>query len=652
VTGDVRDEANNDRPPEADRPRLDVFLTDVSARRGWEACLRSLASSGHRFALHAVVSEPGGAGDLHSVAPQIVEVVAETISDAVEEVMLSTGPKNDVLIVAAPVIVPPAFLEGAFALLDADPRIATVSMWTNDAGYLSFPHRSTPASHQIESLDEISVTRRLRARSPRVLPAPVPLAVGPLALLAGAALDALGPLPESTTGTGLVGAVSVAAQRKGFLSVVEPSTFYLTPRDIDSTADHITVSDVGDLGNLAHLVDEERVSVSSPLATAHQVSRAKALGLRVGIDGTCLGPTEMGTQVQTLQIIRSLTANEEVSEVVVALVHGIPGYARDALLDQKVRTVASSDDDMSALVGVDVLHRPFQPQRRIDIDDWRKVAHRVVVSILDVIAYRNGAYHGSGSEWLAYRDALRTTLAAVDAAVVISGDVKQQIALERLPIDPERIHVVELGTDHVTGIEAERIPDELVERGFVADEFLVVLGANYSHKNRDQAINAVRTLRARGRDIGLVLVGAAVPYGSSRRQEAVALADDPGAWLFSIPDVSTEERNWLLRHASAVLYPTSAEGFGFIPFEAARFGTPTLCVPFGPLSELVPHLPVSAEGWSAGALASAVERVTFDPVLARQQVKALLAAGGQFTWPRSAAKLVAMYRDVLARPSR
>jgi glycosyltransferase involved in cell wall biosynthesis len=304
------------------------------------------------------------------------------------------------------------------------------------------------------------------------------------------------------------------------------------------------------------------------------------------------------------------------------------------------------------LVGVDVLHRPFQPQRRIDIDDWRKVAHRVVLSILDVIAYRNGAYHGSGSEWLAYRDAVRTTLAAVDAAIVISADVKQQVLLERLPIDPERIHVVELGTDHVTGIEEERVPDELVERGFVADEFLVVLGATYAHKNRDQAIRAVRELRSGGRNLGLVLVGAAVPHGSSRRQEAVALEDDPGRWLFSIPDVSAEERNWLLRHAAAVLYPTSAEGFGLIPFEAAQLGTPTVCVPFGPLPELVPQLPVSAEGWSAGALAAAVRRVTSDPVLAREQVKAVLAAGGQFTWRRSTAKLVGVYRDVLARPSR
>jgi glycosyltransferase involved in cell wall biosynthesis len=636
---------------QADATPVAVLLTDLSERRGWEACVRSLAASGHDLALHAAVEQPGQADELRAHAPDVAELVAATPSDALRAVA-EAGRWEHVLVVTEPVIVPPRFLDGALAIVAADPRVATVSQWTNDAGYLSFPHRNTPATHQVDDLDEVSVTRRLRTRSPEVLPVPVPLAVGAATLLAGPALQALGTVPSRVTGAGLVGAVSGAAQRKGFLSVVDPSTFYLTPTDIDGGPHDRVVPDIGDLGHFAVLVDSEAWSTTSPLASAHLVSRAKALGLRVGIDGTCLGPREMGTQVQTLHIIRSLVRNPEVSEVVVGLAHGIPGYARTVLLDEKVRTVPSTDDDMSALVGIDILHRPFQPQRRIDLDAWRKVAPRTVVSILDLIAYRNGAYHASAPTWLAYRDAVRATLAEVDGAVVISQDVKQQMLLERLPLDAGRIHVVELGTDHVIGDETERIPDELVARGFMATEFVVVLGATYAHKNRDQAIRAVRTLRAGGRDIGLVLVGAPVPHGSSRSEEAIALQDDPGEWLFSIPDVATEERNWLLRHAVAVLYPTSAEGFGFIPFEAARFDTPTLCVPFGPLSELVPRLPVAADSWSGAALASAIERVTSDPAVARSQVKAVFDAGGQFTWGRSASKLVRVYRDLLACPSR
>ena len=49
-----------------------------------------------------------------------------------------------------------------------------------------------------------------------------------------------------------------------------------------------------------------------------------------------------------------------------------------------------------------------------------------------------------------------------------------------------------------------------------------------------------------------------------------------------LSEVEPAERNWLLANAACVLYPTSAEGFGLLPFEAASFGTPCVHVAFGP----------------------------------------------------------------------
>jgi glycosyltransferase involved in cell wall biosynthesis len=635
---------------------IDVLLTDLEASGGWEQCLRSLHQSGHDLKLHAVVQDEGMAGELQQLLPEVAELVADVPSSALIELLdAEPGPHGSpILVVSRPVVVPPRFLDPALAILADDLRVATVSPLTNDAGYLSFPHRNQPWTHQIDNLDEISVTRRLRERSPELLPAPVSLAVGPVTLLAGPALDALGVIPRAATGERLVGAVSLRAQRKGFLSVVDPATFYLTPHDSEprpqSTIDVPTGLDLGDFGQV---VAEEGISITTPFALVHQTCRAKALGLRIGIDGTCLGPKEMGTQVQTLRIIHALAEHDEVDSLTVALSGPIPSYARETLTHGKVKTVPSVDEDMSAIVNVDVLHRPFQPQRAIDIGAWRKVAYRAVISILDVIAYRNGAYHPSVDAWLLYRQAVRSALAEVDAATVISSDVKDQMLLERLGIDEARIHVVELGTDHVTGVEEERAPSELFARGFVGDRFLVVLGASYAHKNRDQAIRAVQELRARGHEMGLVLVGAAVPHGSSRQFEAMALdPDDPAPWLWTIPDVAPEERNWLLRHATAILYPTAAEGFGFIPFEGARFETPTVSVPFGPLVELAPDLPVNPPSWHPDDLAGAVEQLLSDPAVARQQVSAVVAAGGRYTWGQTAAKLVTMYRSLLALPGR
>jgi glycosyltransferase involved in cell wall biosynthesis len=237
--------------------------------------------------------------------------------------------------------------------------------------------------------------------------------------------------------------------------------------------------------------------------------------------------------------------------------------------------------------------------------------------------------------------------------VVISHDVAARVAQERLPVEAERTFVVQNGTDHLHGAEAAAVPVELLARGSAAVRFAVVLGTNYSHKNRDLAVAAVAELRRRGLGLGLVMAGAAVPFGSSRAAESVAAAADrDGDGVWSIPDVTSEERNWLLRHASVVLYPTSAEGFGLIPYEAARFGTPTVLVPFGPLAEVVGALPVAAADWSSGALADAAEALVADPALAEAQVAAALSAGADFTWDATAAKLVAVYRSLLAQPAR
>ena len=161
-------------------------------------------------------------------------------------------------------------------------------------------------------------------------------------------------------------------------------------------------------------------------------------------------------------------------------------------------------------------HRLVQPDQWFSVDRWRTVADRVVVTVLDLIAYRNGAYHENAGEWLAYREALRAGVPAADAVAVISEDVKVQVEMERLPVDPERLRAIAFGTEHITGDEPTELPQELVARGFVEGQFVLCLGTDYAHKNRDLALAVVAELRRRGHAHALVMAGPTVPYGSSR----------------------------------------------------------------------------------------------------------------------------------------
>jgi glycosyltransferase involved in cell wall biosynthesis len=456
------------------------------------------------------------------------------------------------------------------------------------------------------------------------------------------AFSAVGPLVE-TGPAEAVADFSLRARRRGFLDVVDPSTQVTgpaTPPDRRWLVERHPF--------IAALLDDASAAVEAPLAVVHATARARARGLRILVDGSWLGSWEMGTQVQAVAMVQALARRDDVERVTMALPAVLPAGARQLLGGPKVDARADTGGNLAGLGPADVVHRPFQPDWPLDVGAWRREAARTVVTILDLIAYTVGSYHPSGEHWVAHRRTIAQTVEAVDGVVVISHDVAVQVRRERLAVENDRLFVVGLGTDHLQWDAPESKPAALAG----TSRFVLVLGADYAHKNRDLAVRAHAELVRRGLgQVGLVLVGPSVAYGSSRVTEAAAGGGGAAAQIVRLPNVPAAERNWLLRHADVVLYPTSAEGFGLVPHEAARLGTPTVMVPVGPLVDLAARLPVTAASWAPEALADAAEALLWDPTLAAAQVQATLAAGRDLTWDATAARLVDVYRALLARPA-
>jgi glycosyltransferase involved in cell wall biosynthesis len=605
---------------------------------------------------HVVLGAPhrGLLGPLNDLGLDSVETWSA--ATLVNDIWMTT--RAHVLAVTDAVLVPPDFLGVGLELLQADLRVATVSFLSNAASFLSFPHRNHPVERPVEGHDEISITRRLRLSAPLDRAVPIPMATGAAVLLSSVALGAVGVLENARSGlfAAAVADFSFRGRQRGFVDLLDARTFYARPSDVsvempaETVGTGLTPEDNGWLHErhpLAHVfVESERTSASSPLGLALSTARAKVVGVRVLVDGSCLGGQEMGTQVTTVALIEALASHPDVREVCVPLPGSVPGYAQRVLTHPKVRVEPGVAGRPSGFGRVDVAHRPFQPNEGFSVEGWREVADRVVVTVHDLISFHVGTYSGDTAVWLRYRQAVTDSLARVDGLVLPTDDVRQQLELHRLPVDADRIFLIPNGTDHLTGGEQARIPEELPARGFLAGEFLLCLGTNYTHKNRDLALRAFGELRRRGRDLALVMAGAGVPWGSSRALEAASGQRDQ---VIVLPDVTSEERNWLLRHASLVLYPTSAEGFGLVPYEAARFGTATVHVGFGPLAEIGGDLPVVARDWSPEALADAAEALLADPALAGRQVASCLQSGASYTWARTAEALTEMYRMLLAR---
>lgn len=588
--------------------------------------------------------------------PRLSTVLASSFGTVVHDV--AAAGENPVLVVTGPVLVPRDGFETSRRIMSDDLRVASVSFLCNAAGHLSFPHRNLHRRHAIEGHDETSLTRMLRTRDPIVRPAPIHAVAGPATLVSrdtivitGGPSDVFADDPEVA-----VVDMLLQASRRGMKSMLDPSTFVSRPWE-DQRWDETPLEVRANVRRLKErhpffpeIFRDQARDTTSPLALVLGTAAAKASGLRIVIDATCLGPVENGTQVQTLALIDALARRDDVSWVGAGLSGPIPRYAEKVLSHPKVRVIATDGLKFPPKTPrADILHRPFQPGK-VPWANWRGVGDRVVVTIQDLIAYSIGAYAAERGHWRRYRDNIRDGVALSDGVVVISHDVADDLRQERLPVVDERVFVVENGTDHLTGDEDESFPSELAARGWAARRFLVVLGANYSHKNRDLAIRVFKLLREKHPDLGLVLAGVAVPEGSSRALEA---AEGFGAdGVITIPDVTSEERNWLLRHAEICLYPTSAEGFGLVPFEAARFGTPTVYTRFGPLAEVLPGLPVAATSWDPAAIAASCDEILTSPELAAEQVAATLKAGTTYQWDTTAEQLVHAYRRLLSEPPR
>ena len=329
--------------------------------------------------------------------------------------------------------------------------------------------------------------------------------------------------------------------------------------------------------------------------------------LWVTIDARALDGALMGTQVLVLELVRALAhtqalrlrvlvRDERIDQDTLSCLRALPGT--DILAESDV------DDATPASA---VLHRPQQTFSPGDVALAWRLGERIVVSQLDLIAYRNPDYFPDAGAWEDYRRASRHGMSAAERVVVLSEHTRGELLSGAL-VDADRIRVVAPGLDHSSEHEPRR-PAKL--GGFAGESehddqepgFLLCLGADYLHKNRVFALRMLAALRERHDWPGkLVLAGTHIPNGSSHQLEREELDAHPQLReaVIELGPVDEAEKEWLMRHAGAVVYPSTYEGFGMVPFESALHGVPCLYAAQSSLAE--------------GAMGRAATIVPWDPV--------------------------------------
>ncbi|CAM3246967.1 glycosyltransferase [Asticcacaulis taihuensis] len=624
----------------------------------WIEAIRSLGRvTGISKIIVTVSCEPEKARGLEGDRVQIRKGVSA--QSLIDELVMEEK-YNQVLLVTEPVVLSKDALEIATEWVARDARVATVSFLSNSAGYLSFPYRNTEHPVGPPGYNEMTLTRRLRTLPPMIEPVPISVPEGGAILLGASAVNTAGGFNEAFHDNPRIQVVEFAlrASRRGFLSYLDANTYISLPWDgtnfQGSTLENQDVREklISRFSFFPGLYEHERSPATTPLSESLDLARAKAEGLRILIDGACLGPMEMGTQLLIMALSQALARQEGVKWIGVGVPNpgALPNYAQKLFTNPKIALLSVGELTFPGAPQVDILHRPYQPNAPIPWERWRNLARRSVITIQDLIAYRNGSYFFSAQDWKTYREELAKASAQCDGIVSISHDVVHSITEERLKIPNDRLYVVENGIDYRSGDQPVIVPTIVAERGLTAKPFLFLLGATYSHKNRDLAIRVWQKLVDRGHDLALIMAGATVPCGSTRLEEAALVRTKDEDDFLVLPDVSAEERNWLLKHSSLVMYPTSAEGFGQMPFEAARFNKPSLYVAFGPLKELIDD-DAAPTVWDLDLLTDRAEKLITDPLAAQSAVKNALQNLSGLSWDETARKTVELYFDLLSKPA-
>lgn len=176
---------------------------------------------------------------------------------------------------------------------------------------------------------------------------------------------------------------------------------------------------------------------------------------------------------------------------------------------------------------------------------------------------------------------------------------------------------------------------------------LLFPGAPVGRKNLEAVLrcmsrSAAGTALSRAR---LEISGAAASSfpDHARQVEALGLQDRV-RWLGQVP---ADEMVAVMARATAVVYPSFYEGFGFPPLEAMAVGTPVVASNRGSLPEVLGDAALVVDPADDSSIAVALERVLSEPALREDLAERGRAQALRFTWQACAERTAGVYGSVL-----
>ncbi len=240
---------------------------------------------------------------------------------------------------------------------------------------------------------------------------------------------------------------------------------------------------------------------------------------------------------------------------------------------------------------------------------------------------------------------LRLSVRRAKGIIAISEQTRDELS-QNWQVRKERIHIIHNAlrpTLNYGNISTEQVLQMQQQYG---KQYLLHVGRIMPRKNLDKLIQAFHLLAPRFEDLHLVSTGGA-GYGSdevlqmiekSPYRERIHLA----GW------VADEELAPLYAGASALVCPSSHEGFGLTLIEAMACGTPVVASYEAASQEIVGDAVLRADCTTAQPLADAITRVLTEETLCDQLIQLGRIQSQQYSIEVCAKATQQLYQEALS----
>ena len=364
--------------------------------------------------------------------------------------------------------------------------------------------------------------------------------------------------------------------------------------------------------------------------------------LRIGIDGRAFSSPAAGVRRYLEGLVPALREFEDAPDIVAlggaaaTIPDGVARVAEPAHLPTNAGWTLVGLPRAAAAAGVDLIHAPAYTA-----PFWAGVP--VVLTIHDVSYERR-------PEWYPYRrDRIRRAFyrrsARGSSHILTDSEFSAGEISAAYGIDRDSITVAPLGVSSAFRPAASGSVCELPVE--VTSPYLLHVGDLHERRNLVTVVEALLEARRHfGALPALTLVLAGVDRGVGDALCAIASEGGAAEAVVRLGLVDEDRLHVLYRCASALVYPSRYEGFGFPVLEAMASGTPVIASRAASLPEVVGDAGILLDPDDGAGWTNAIARVINDEQLRATLRAAGLARASQFTWSRTARATLGVYKRV------